>query len=223
MLHCSDFFLLFFSMDALRRQVYAILHAHGGTALVREFLAHPTNSVPSKPPRTADQSTKQQEEPDVWSVEISPKEGICSFSKPLIIATETIDLDQLEEPSTTNPENARRNDDDKRPQRRRRLVRIAHFWADVWDVMYDPILEFHDDGESWTPVSIFQHHTGYKELAGSASGVEGVLKHQQQVEEIRTMCSEWADTLKNRGYHLTEQCVCQRIGKRVLDSVSAHL
>ncbi|KAI9340804.1 hypothetical protein DFJ73DRAFT_844544 [Zopfochytrium polystomum] len=182
----------------LRSVVFDLMRTHGGESLLQEFISHPpppthtanakaeTAHVSQVSPKATDSSGTGKidsvDEPDVWSIEIGPREGICTFSKPLIIATET-------------------------PISGRRLVRLAHFWADVWDITYDPILEFVDEAGRWSPVSIFQHHSGYKQVTS-----------EEHAKELEKMCEEWADVLVERGYHLTDQAILRRLGARSLDS-----
>ncbi|KAJ3100794.1 hypothetical protein HK100_004657 [Physocladia obscura] len=104
-------------LDAMRFRstVESILQCHGA---LDEFCALLDKKLPAQLPNiTSSKDSKPELEPEqVWSVEICPREGICSFSKPLIVAVATT--------STA------------------RTVRVAHAWADVWDVAYEPLVEF---------------------------------------------------------------------------------
>ncbi|KAJ3311006.1 hypothetical protein HDU76_003231, partial [Blyttiomyces sp. JEL0837] len=150
--------------SAFKAQVEKVLRCHGEEYLQQFNILQP--EVIINPDKEEDKNKK----PNIWSLEIGPREGICAFSKPLIIASETV--------------------------RGRKFVRVAHYWADVWDIMYDPILEFMVEPDSaWTPFSIFQHHSGYKEIA------------DVNLADIVELTMQWTETLEERGYHDTRQAI----------------
>ncbi|KAJ3110099.1 hypothetical protein HDU96_006893 [Phlyctochytrium bullatum] len=71
---------------------------------------------------------------DIWSIEICPKEGICDFSRPLVVAKE---LD---------------------------VVRVGLMFHDVWEISFDPVLEFRVSSDAadatWQPIALFRPHLG---------------------------------------------------------------
>ncbi|ORY47653.1 hypothetical protein BCR33DRAFT_714754 [Rhizoclosmatium globosum] len=159
----------------LRATVFDILHSHG---VYEEFIAELSKPLPPKPTKK-----DQEETADIWSIEIKAKEGICKFSKPLIIATEAT-------PST-------------------RVVRLAHSWADVWDVTYDPLYEYslvrttaHPNTWDWIPVNRYStHQDGFT-----------VFETKELVDEAVQYSEDWARVLVERGYGDVGQAQIVRLG-----------
>ncbi|KAJ3416401.1 hydrolase 76 protein [Chytridiales sp. JEL 0842] len=121
----------------------------------------------------------------IWTVEIRPREGLCGFSKPLFIS--------IEPPLRT--------------------VRIAQSFADVWEVAYDPILEFRvveaaggssegssSGSQSWELKSVYRWHEG-----------QTVLSSAEEREGARLYVEEFAGVLLERGYHDVRQAVAVRV------------
>ncbi|KAJ3075754.1 hypothetical protein HDU98_006992 [Podochytrium sp. JEL0797] len=120
---------------------------------------------------------------DIWSIEIFPREGMSKFSKPLIIATEaTVKCT---------------------------VVRLAHSWADVWDITYDPLYEFrilstpNTDPSTWEwiPENRYStHQGGFVVLSSDALKKEAVAYSR-----------DWALDLQEREYANVGQAVVKRL------------
>ncbi|KAI8848531.1 hypothetical protein BC829DRAFT_369641 [Chytridium lagenaria] len=78
------------------------------------------------------------EREDIWSIEICPKEGICDFSRPLVVAK------QMD------------------------VIRIGLMFHDVWEISFDPVIEFQVPSESadapWHPIAFYRPHLGQKDI-----------------------------------------------------------
>ena len=97
---------------------------------------------------------------------------MCSFSKPLIIARQGVDI-----------------------------IRIAHQYADVWEVGYSPVIEFQQipiektSSIQWVPISIYQWHEGYK-----------AIDNKEEADRLTNgFIKDWAAELLERGYHHLHQ------------------
>ncbi|KAI9346918.1 hypothetical protein BDR26DRAFT_1005052 [Obelidium mucronatum] len=160
------------SHQQLRDTIFTLLDNHG---FYKEFM-----NVLSKPLPVA--SAQKEPVDDIWSIEIHPREGICKFSKPLIIASEGTETC--------------------------RVVRLAHSWADVWDITYDPLYEFrlsrnsqHPSTWDWIPVNRYStHQDGFT-----------VFETEAQIQEAIAYSKEWAVVLMDRGYGETNQAQIKRL------------
>ncbi|KAJ3407539.1 hypothetical protein HDU80_008457 [Chytriomyces hyalinus] len=146
------------SNEAIKTTVLRILESHG----VRSQFEHLLSSKLPDAPKSKDGPASLS---PIWSIEIIPKEGICTFSKPLIIATEA--------------------------SHECRVVRLAHSWADVWDVTYDPLYEYViAPAGDWVPVNVYStNQGGFK-----------IFESTKDVEEAIEFSHAWANTLEERGY-----------------------
>ncbi|KAJ3210625.1 hypothetical protein HDU67_005162 [Dinochytrium kinnereticum] len=81
---------------------------------------------------------------EIWSVEICPKEGICRFSRPLVVAK------QMD------------------------IVRIGLMFHDVWEISFDPVIEFRVASSladaAWEPIAVYRPHLGQKEVDTAQRG-----------------------------------------------------
>ncbi|KAJ3378193.1 hypothetical protein HDU84_007841 [Entophlyctis sp. JEL0112] len=164
------------SCDLLKQTVESVLEAHG---FLKEF-----NSSLQRP--------SVADEDSIWSIEIRPKEGISSFSKPLIIATEI-----------TASQNGPSKD-----KLRVKVVRLAHSWADVWDVAYEPLYEFVVNGSQWIPANRYNSNQG---------GLV-VFCSEAQINAAVMETNEWAEVLKERGYADISQAYASRLSGLVVQS-----
>ncbi|KAJ3194907.1 hypothetical protein HK101_001579 [Irineochytrium annulatum] len=119
----------------------------------------------------------------IWSVEICPKDRYACLTNYFIL-THCLQLVIAKESD---------------------VVRIGLMFHDVWEIAFDPIVEFKindvTEVEPWLPIAIFRPHEGQKDVTT-----------KEEVEGVLSFAREWAVTLRDRGYSDTRQALARKIG-----------
>ncbi|TPX30580.1 hypothetical protein SmJEL517_g05884 [Synchytrium microbalum] len=93
------------------------------------------------------------------------------------------------------------------------ILTLAHFSPEVWDVVYEPLMEYSLQSEPWRPLCIERHYEGHRRLE------DGEIT----IEELEKFDREWASRLIERGYHDTSVSHVKRVSVPKRDSVKSKL